>query len=210
MKTYTRHYTIIIILLAVSICSLKAQVMNNTRWRSYSQQNTFDLFWNFNNDTVSYCNDNISWIDVSVYTEAGNIITFRDLVTNQCDTIEVGIYQFNILLDTLRFTVISEPCASRMDYLTTYHFVEFPIGINELQRYKNISVYPVPFTHCLNVKAESGSFYFTLFDITGRKVKELSFQGNVKIETEELEPGMYLYELRIFDEVVKSGTAMKY
>jgi hypothetical protein len=201
---------IFLILISASFLSVNGQLLNNTRWKSYDALNNFDLFWNFNNDTVAYSPDNMNWTSVSVYVEAGNIVTFRDIIDVGCDTSIVGVYQFSLLLDTLRITILNEPCTSRSDYFTTHYFVDFPIGINEAEAYKNISLYPLPFDRELNVKTESGSFEFSLFDITGSKVIGSSFCDQVNFDTGDLQPGMYLYELRVAGRIAKSGTIVKY
>jgi hypothetical protein len=208
MITLLRSIILLVILCFFSFA--KAELLNNTRWRSFDQQNHFDLYWNFNNDTVAISTDNISWDFISVYTEAGNVFTRRDLDPLYCDTNIYGIYHFSLVQDTLRFTIFSEDCLSRGDYMTTHYFVDFPIGISELEQYKNVSVYPVPFNQSLNIKTETGTYDFCLRDIAGRKVKEVSFQGLLNIETGDLEPGIYLYELRVSGNVVKVGTAVKY
>jgi hypothetical protein len=201
----------LIILLVIFCRSIvaNAELLNQTRWRSFDSQNNFDLFWNFNNDTVAVSSNNINWNYISVYTEAGNVFTIRDLDSISCTTVDYGIYHFNVVQDTLRFTLFSDNCFNRWDYLTTHYFVDFPIGIDEYEQYKNISVYPVPFAESLNVKTETGEYDFCLRDIAGRKVKEVSFQGTLNIETGYLEPGIYLYELRVSGQVIKSGTAVK-
>jgi len=200
----------LIILISVSFKAVNAQLLNNTRWRSYDQLNNFDKYWNYNNDTVAYSLDNINWSSFSVYTEQGNLLTIRDIVDVSCDTSVTGFYQFSLLLDTLRLSLVNDPCTNRKDYLTTHFFVDFPIGINDLEIYKNVSLYPLPFSQELNVKTESGSFDFSLLDITGRKVMGKSFRDHIILDTGNLEPGMYLYELRIDGRIVKSGTTMKY
>src|SRR4029079_7207559 len=117
----------------VCITNLKAQLLNNTRWKSYDEQNHFDLFWNFNNDTVANSPDNATWTNVSVYVEAGNVLTFRNIYSFQCDSTEVGLYHFSVILDTLRINEFNEPCSSRADYMNTHYFVDFPIGIHEIE-----------------------------------------------------------------------------
>ena len=168
------------------------------------------MYWSFNADTVAVSPDNISWQKISIYGEAGNVFTIQDFQPYFSCGNDLGIYHFSIIHDTLRLTLVDDDCAFRAMYDTTHYFVDFPIGVNEVERYKNVSVYPVPFSHCLNIKTETGTFDFTLRDISGRKVREQTFEGSLIIDTETLEPGMYLYELRVSGQVVKSGTTIKY
>jgi hypothetical protein len=201
----------LLILSVIICCSLaaNAQLLNHTRWKSFDQLNNFDLFWNFDNGLVAFSTDNINWDFNAVYTEAGNVFTIRDVNPLMCDTTVYGIYHFSIVQDTLRFTLLADNCVTRSDYFTTYYFVDFPIGIIEPEQYKNISVYPVPFGESLNIKTETGAFDFCLRDITGRIVKAISFSGTLSIETENLELGIYLYELRVSGKLVKCGKAVK-
>src|SRR5690348_9926292 len=164
-----KHF-LLIFFLSTSVTIVNAQLLNNTRWRAFDQQNNFDLFWNFNNDTVATSSDNSIWANVSVYAEAGNILTFRNLNSIECDSADVGIYYFNVILDTLRLTEFNEPCAARASYFTTHYFVDFPIGINELESFEEIDIFPVPFSRELNIKTASGKYNFSLLDLAGRNI----------------------------------------
>src|SRR5436190_10323666 len=101
MNTTTKQFTLFFLFL-LSYAALKAQLLNNTRWRSYGEQNNFDNYWNFNNDTVATSPDNATWTDIAVYIENGNVLSFRDLNSLNCNLNDVGIYHFSIVLDTLR------------------------------------------------------------------------------------------------------------
>ena len=199
----------LIFFLSALVTIAKAQLLNNTRWRAFDQQNNFDLFWNFNNDTVATSSDNSIWTNVSVYAEGGNILTFRNLNSSECDSNDVGIYYFNIIQDTLRLTEFNEPCATRASYFNTHYFVDFPIGIDEIESSKEIDIFPLPFNRELNVKTEGGRYDFLLLDVNGRSVIVKPFQDQLKINTESLEPGIYLYEIRNV-RFVRKGTLEKH
>jgi len=211
IKTTLRF--IYFVLLTSSVFTVKAQQLDNTRWMVIDDSLfAFQSFWNFSNDTLAISPDNISWTYLSVYDQVAiNIVTFRDIENGLCDSTVTGVYQiFFINQDTMQLSKLTEACASRSDYITTHYYVNFPIGINDLEMYKNVSIFPVPFTNELNVKADGYSFDFSLRDITGRKVIVRSIHDFIHINTTDLEPGMYLYELSVAGKVVKSGTAVKY
>jgi hypothetical protein len=211
MKTATKILFLPILFLLIYSSPLKAQLLNNTRWKVYDNgSHAFVQFWNFQNDTIAESIDNINWNWFATYTEVGNVFSIHDIENVTCINSETGVYNFSILFDTLRFTKITDGCQSRSEFMTTHFFVDLPIGVNELEVHNNVSVFPAPFSSELNISTHGGLFYFTLYDISGRKIMMKSFDGVATFETEFLESGMYLYELRLQDRIVKTGTAIKF
>ena len=202
---------ILFALLASSVFSVKAQQLNNTRWMVFDSLNTFQSYLNFNNDTVAISSDNVSWTYVSIYDQVAiNIVSMRDIEDGSCDSNVTAVYQFTVQQDTMNFLKLTESCSSRLYFYTKHYFVNFPIGINDLEISKHVSIFPSPFTDELNVKADGYSVDFSLYDITGRKVIAESFHDFTNLNIKYLEAGIYFYQLSAAGKVIKSGTAMKY
>lgn len=211
MKTAARIIFISGLFILTNSISLKAQLLANTRWKVYEYgSNTVMSTWNFQNDTIAETIDYIFWNWFATYTEVGNVFTIHDIDDVTCSFNTTGVYNFSIVLDTLRFTKITDGCASRSEYLTTHYLVNTPIGINELDETKNVSIFPAPFNSELNIKTDGGSYQFSLYDISGRMTMSKTFDDNTTISTDFFEPGYYLYELKLQDRIIKTGTAIKF
>lgn len=85
-------------------------------------------------------------------------------------------------------------------------------GISTLAASKDISVYPNPFTESAILKLNVGEKLvysrFELFDITGRLVKSLVLSPDKTeyvIERGDLYAGLYFYELKNGEEIIKTG-----
>ena len=83
------------------------------------------------------------------------------------------------------------------------------VGIND-QKENAISVYPNPITSELTVN--TGTYEpseIILYDITSRKVMQQTFTNTTTLNTEQLANGMYLYEVRNKNGVIKNGKVVK-
>lgn len=85
----------------------------------------------------------------------------------------------------------------------------FVLGLEKDQELDRLfQVYPNPAQAELKVKnlGYSGTVHFTLFDLQGQKVKEQSAgQVETQLEVSDLPKGMYVYEVRSADRVLKKG-----
>jgi len=83
-------------------------------------------------------------------------------------------------------------------------------GINEANKNISINITPNPFADKLNVTIkEKESMKITLYDITGRKLFNQSFSNSVSINSEYLEKGIYIYDVRNKNGVIKKGKLVK-
>jgi hypothetical protein len=85
---------------------------------------------------------------------------------------------------------------------------EEPMGIDELNAANNVKVYPNPFTSkaifSLGTEVEKASL--TLYDITGKEMKQLTFSGReVMMERENLLSGIYFYRIITTNNDVMTG-----
>ncbi len=73
-----------------------------------------------------------------------------------------------------------------------------------------INFYPNPFSDKLNITAKTNELVkFVLYDVTGRKTLQQSFSNSISINTERLAKGIYLYEVRSKNGVIKKGKVVK-
>jgi hypothetical protein len=76
----------------------------------------------------------------------------------------------------------------------------------------DVNIYPNPFNNLAtiyvsNPNGENRIVTFTLYDVAGRVIKEMN-AGNseyLSLSSEDLSKGMYIYEIRVNNEIVNTG-----
>jgi len=122
----------------------RAQVLQNTLWRSYTLTNVASEYWHFGQDTIGQSITGNGEIKISTYTTIGNLFTIIDLPFNWCPVTDTGKYNFLIQSDTLRFNIISDPCNYRPGVFSFYYFVRSYLGIEDINPFSTTTVYPNP------------------------------------------------------------------
>jgi len=152
----------------------------------------------------SIITDTLSWTQIKgsfIADSAYQYITIGNFFDNaHTDTLNFG--------DTIAYSsyyLIDNVCVSS-DSLICYTNV----GIDEVKNKEEIILFPNPFTNTINITAkETGLVEITLFDLTSRKVLIQSFKTSTVLNTEPLAKGLYIYEIRSKDRVIKKGKILK-
>jgi hypothetical protein len=86
-----------------------------------------------------------------------------------------------------------------------------PTGVQSDLLAGEISVYPNPFTNSLTIKSNGSlAMTFTLTDLVGQLVFRKEFVNQTTIDTEALPQGIYLYEIRNENLVIKKSKLIKH
>lgn len=100
---------------------------------------------------------------------------------------------------------VDDVCLSA-DSLTCYSFV----GMEDVKNLETIDLYPNPFCSELNIHARNNEpSEIVLYDITARKLMQKSFESSLSLNTEQLANGIYIYEVRNKNGVIKKGKVVK-
>lgn len=84
------------------------------------------------------------------------------------------------------------------------------VGIDEVKNAATTDVYPNPFLSELNIHTNNcGLSEIILYDITSRKLVEKYFTNSISLNTEEFTSGIYFYEIRNENEVIRKGKVVK-
>jgi Secretion system C-terminal sorting domain len=84
------------------------------------------------------------------------------------------------------------------------------IGIKDVESVSVVDVFPVPFRDEIKVNVNSSEVSeLILSDIFSRKILQHSFVGNTTVTTSELAKGVYFYEVRSKNTVLKKGKVLK-
>ena len=140
-------------------------------------------------------NDTLNWIKVSssfIAIGGENYITignFRDTA----NTIGLGYYYIDdVCLSTDSFTCNSS------------------VGINEVKSNDELVLFPNPCSDKINITIKTNvPVEISLYDVTSRKIFHQSFTNSISINTEQLTKGIYLYEVRNKNGVIKKGKIVK-
>jgi hypothetical protein len=83
-------------------------------------------------------------------------------------------------------------------------------GLSNQNFDNSIHLFPNPFSDKINITAKgSEPVEINLFDVTSRKMLHQSFTKSTLISTEQLARGIYLYEVRNKDRVIKKGKVVR-
>lgn len=100
---------------------------------------------------------------------------------------------------------VDDVCVST-DSLTCYATV----GINEIKNEADFILFPNPFTDKINISLMANeSVEVTFYDITARKIFHQSFRNSATLSTDQLEKGIYIYEVRSGNGLYKKGKIVK-
>jgi hypothetical protein len=84
------------------------------------------------------------------------------------------------------------------------------VGINENPAPSSMEVYPDPFSDKLNIKTKRNELdEVKFYDVLGRNISKQSFTNSTTINTELFAKGIYLYEVRNKNGVIKKGKVVK-
>ncbi|MFI5220339.1 MAG: T9SS type A sorting domain-containing protein [Bacteroidia bacterium] len=146
--------------------------------------------------------DTLNWILVSGnYTAVGGESYF--LIGNFKDDLNTDTILINSIGSDRVYVYIDDVCLTPCGSLCT-------TGIEEQSKMEQIKIYPNPVINKLNATAKGNEpVEINLFDITSRKIFNQTFTNSTSINTEQLAKGIYLYELRNKNGVVKKGKVVK-
>lgn len=86
----------------------------------------------------------------------------------------------------------------------------FPTGIKENDLDEELNLFPNPFTTNLNVELRiEEQAEIILYDIASRKILQQTFIKSVSLNTEQLAKGIYFFEVKDKNRVVKKGKVVK-
>jgi type IX secretion system substrate protein/beta-propeller repeat-containing protein len=83
-------------------------------------------------------------------------------------------------------------------------------SVSEIISIGEYTLYPNPFLNSVSIKSsDNEQSQIILYDITSRKILNQSFINSTSINTEQLAKGIYLYEVRNKNGVIKKGKIVK-
>ena len=189
IHAFTRR-TLGLIGTTLTLCA-SAQQLANTTWAVFDQ-GVFSTFMRFNGSVLAYSPDNVSYTDVSNYTDNSGNFTIEDIGVS-CTGI-TGTYTYIVDGDTLRWALVSDTCPTRSDFFVLLDWASIPTGITGSNDPNPMVVFPNPAQREIRVSGQdlSGQPY-TLHDGLGKVVSSGRLEKTeATIDLADLGPGTYI------------------
>jgi len=148
-----------------------------------------------NNTTGNFINDTLGWTRISgnfiaqggeKYLILGNFN--NDQQTDSLPTNPIGFNYAYVYVDDVSLTITTSVPEVNND---------------------DIKVYPNPFAESISVQSNDKLLEFIMYDISHKKVACMHVNGNAMLSLDHLSKGLYLYELRQRDAILRKGKMMK-
>jgi hypothetical protein len=190
--------TLFALILLTAGSNLQAQLLANTTWAVYDETSTFYILFNFDADTLSYSNDNITYENVSLYQESANNLLINDLPGLACDPSVTGSYTFQIVNDSLQNVLISDACPNRPLAIADYFWVRLPLGIEDVIATASITIYPNPAENLVTIQSSKNltNATYLVYNQIGKQVMSGKLVGkNTAVNIEQLASGVYFFQI---------------
>lgn len=185
-----KQITLLLLIMLMGSSSILSQSLQNTTWTVYDTNNNFFLYFHFDADIVSYSNDNITYNNVATYQETGNDFTTIDLPETRRCIGDIGRYTFLLQNDILKFTLVSDDCLSRPTTFTSYQWVRWQLGVQEINLVPSINMYPNPTSDLLTISFEE-EINITVANLQGQIIKRIKTDTKT-ISLSGLATGIYI------------------
>jgi hypothetical protein len=154
--------------------------------------------------TDSIVADTINWTMIKGSFVADSTYTFISIGNFFVDSLIASI-QIQPGPFCLSYYYLDDVCVST-DSLTC----NSTVGINEAKNNDEFILFPNPFSNKLAITSKTNQpLEITLFDITSRKLLHQQFTNSTSINTSHLSKGIYIYELRNKNGVIKKGKVVR-
>jgi hypothetical protein len=181
------------VILTLATCA-SAQQLANTTWTVTNQGNPMG-FMHFDGSVLSFSLDDVSYDDISNYTDNSGNFTLVDILA--CPGI-LGTYTYSIADDTLHWTLVSDTCYTRPEFFVNYDWVSHATGIGEAVGAVSVVVFPNPAADVIHIRSLQtlSQQPYMLCDGLGKVVSTGRLQDREDvIDVAHLAPGTYILQV---------------
>jgi hypothetical protein len=119
----------------------------------------------------------------------------------------IGNFMFDLTTDT--FAINANGISSIFCFIDDVTLTPCT-GINEQNENGGIFIYPNPFSNKLQITTNSKELSeIILYDVLSRKLLQQKFTNSISLSAEQLAKGIYIYEVRNKDGLIKKGKVVK-
>ena len=180
------------------------QSLQYTKWDvQTSQSNNLNVF--FKNDTMRWKMAGIiNFVPVATYQDSSNFFSIVDLPgPNSCSNI--GLYNYQILNDTLIFSVINDTCGgtgldSRISYFVNSTWTSLNTGLEEINIPITLKAFPNPSQDYVTISVNNfnGNIQTEVFDLIGNRLKVTK---ETTISLRDYSKGIYILKVSYGDRI---------
>lgn len=195
MENMSKHLRLIVFLAILNANCIIGQSLNNTIWMIYNNSGILKNFAEFKNDSIFFRTNITPYVAGSLYSVSANTISIFDLF-GKCFP-NTGKYTFYIKNDTLKFTLLDDPCVLRKDALVNDYWVRsmLPTDIKEFGNELDIDFFPNPSNGVLTIPS-NGEKKLVLMNFKGQTIKEIT-TSSTTILLDDLNDGHYFVKVFI-------------
>jgi hypothetical protein len=163
--------------------------------------------------STAIINDSINWLRISGSIIADSAYTYF-IIGNFLDDAHTDTlhYTCDSCLNEASYYYVDDVCLSIDSLLCNGGIDNIPcnVGITENVSVNGVNIFPNPISDKINITGKINELIeFVLYDFTGRKTLQQFFTNSTSVNTEQLAKGIYLYEVRNKNGVVKKGKIVK-
>ena len=119
----------------------------------------------------------------------------------------------NIASQTFTSSIVNYTMINTCEvHQNTFNYQTFcPLtGITDISNFNSINIFPNPFRDKLIIQSNNNEeLEIDLYNITSRKVIIRKFSNDITLNTNQLAEGMYIYEIKKGNEIIKRGKVIK-
>ena len=179
------------------------QALQYTKWDVQTLQGNVVVL--FQNDTLSFLNSNtISFEPQATYQDSSNFLSIVDL-PGPFSCSNVGLYNYQILNDTLIFSVINDTCGgtgtdSRLSYFVNSIWTSINTGLQDEYQLLSLKTFPNPTQDYITISSDNynGNIYTEVYDLIGNR---LQTTNEINISLRDYSKGIYILKVAYGDRV---------
>ena len=162
-----------------------------------------------NNLSVLFQNDTMRWemagiigfAPVATYQDSLNFISIVDLPFPAA-CLNTGLYNYQILNDTLTFNVIDDTCVNRLSFFTNSTWTSLNTGVQDEYQPFSLKTFPNPTKENITISVNNfnGNIQTDVFDLIGNK---LQTTNETTICLRSYNKGIYILRVTYNDKVQK-------
>ena len=172
------------------------QSLQYTKW--YVQNSQGNLVILFQNDTVFINEISNIFSPRATYQDSSNFFSIVDLPGSfSCSN--VGLYNYQILNDTLLFSVINDTCGgtgtdSRLSYFVNSIWTSINTGVQDEYQILSLKTFPNPTQDYITISVNnySGNIQTEVYDLIGNK---LQTTNETTISLRDYSKGIYILKV---------------
>lgn len=179
--------------------SLLAQSLDLTEWAVYESEGADPTYYIFGLEELSASEDGDDFTVISIYSSTDTELWLHDITSdNGCNVADTGRYTFEIISDTLHFTLVVDPCGVRQETFIDAYWVQLALGVEDVNPLKATTMYPNPAQDQFTISLQRDEqISIQLIDFSGRVVKNDTYtQRVVNVDISELAIGIYFVQLK--------------